>query len=282
VLLAEPPSTAYDLRFRILGISVRVTPFFWVAAAVLGWDLALGLDQEVSRAGPVSPEYAPLINSNPGQGILLAIWVAAVFVSVLVHELGHALVMRYYGIDSYIVLYHFGGLAVPDHPGMFARSRGFASPGQQIAISAAGPVAQLLLAAILILALILSGSAILFDVPFFGRWLPVTDGQQIPSMPLQTAVYFLICPSIVWALLNLLPVYPLDGGQIARELFTGFNVRDGIRNSLILSVATGVGVALYAFLQNDIFLAMFFAMLAYSSYQILQAYSGRGGFGGPW
>jgi len=86
-------------------------------------------------------------------------------------------------------------------------------------------------------------------------------------------------------LVNLLPVYPLDGGQIAREIFTAFNAQEGIRNSLTLSIFTGGGVALYAIMHREWFIAIMFGLLAYSSYTTLQAYSGRGGgFGGgrPW
>jgi Zn-dependent protease len=277
VFLAEPPSTAYDLRFRLFGIAVRVTPFFWVAAAVLGWDLAILFDQIGKSIGAEYPDLTSLSTTNPHQGVLLLIWVAAVFVSVLVHELGHALVMKQYGVSSYIVLYHFGGLAVPDQPGMFVRSRGFASPWQQIAVSAAGPGAQLLLAGLLLVALTASGSSILMNPPIIGRFVDVTGGKQIPSLPVQAAIWFLLYPSIGWALLNLLPVYPMDGGQIARELFSIFNPRSGITYSLMLSVSVGVGAAIYAYMHNQVFLAMFFGMLAYSSYQILQAYTGRGG-----
>lgn len=282
MFLAEPPATAYDLRFQLMGISVRVTPFFWVAAAVLGWELAAGIHEGVQQAAQLDARFAPFAESDPGQGILLVIWVAAVFVSVLVHELGHSLVMRYYGVHSYIVLYHFGGLAVPEGAGSFGRMRRHSSSWEQIAISAAGPGAGLALAGLLIVALRLSGSALLFPVPYLDRVVSVTEGNPITSTPLQAAVFFIILPCVFWSLLNLLPVYPLDGGQIARELLTLQNPRDGVRYSLILSVTAGAGVAVYAFLNGDTFLAIFFGLLAFSSYQILQAYTGRGGFGGSW
>ena len=41
-------------------------------------------------------------------------WISVMFVSILVHELGHSLVMRYFGQSSHIVLYMLGGLAIPD------------------------------------------------------------------------------------------------------------------------------------------------------------------------
>ena len=53
--------------------------------------------------------------------------------------------------------------------------------------------------------------------------------------------------------MNLLPVYPLDGGQIARELFTLGNPRNGIIQSLQLSVGAAVLVAAYALTQNSDF-----------------------------
>ena len=45
--------------------------------------------------------------------ICMAIWTGAVLVSIVIHELGHAIAFRYYGIASDIVLYQFGGLAIP-------------------------------------------------------------------------------------------------------------------------------------------------------------------------
>jgi Zn-dependent protease len=277
VFLAEPPATSFDFHFQIFGIPVRVTPFFWVAAAVLGWDFAAWLDRQLDSMAGSSLEVHSA--SNPGQGMLLLLWIAAVFASILVHELGHSLMMRGYGIRSYIVLYHFGGLAVPDTAKTFVRFGGFTRPQQQIAISAAGPAAQLLLVAVLVLALRLSDAALLWSPTLLDPVVSVTEGRQIPSAPLQALLLALLVPNVGWALLNLLPIYPLDGGQIARELFSLFDARDGTRNSLILSVVAGAGVAVYAYTSGDVFLAMMFAMLAYSSYQVLQAFHGRGG---PW
>jgi stage IV sporulation protein FB len=294
VLLAEPQRTPYDLHFQIFGFDIRVSPFFWLAAALLGWQLTAGIDESLAgfeqvfeqQDNRIEPERLTPIKSlaetNPGQGGLLLIWIASVFVSILIHELGHAFAMRYYGIHSYIVLYHFGGLAVPDSAAgwMSAPRRGDSM--QQIVISAAGPAAQLALAGVIILLLQVSGSSLLFGIPFLESILPLESGQLITSLPLMALLYFLILPSIFWALLNLLPVYPLDGGQISREVFTIFSPREGLKNSLILSIATGALVAVYGLTHDDMMLGMMFGMLAFSSYQILQAYSGRGGGYGPW
>ncbi|MBC8868548.1 MAG: hypothetical protein H8E44_03985 [Planctomycetes bacterium] len=304
MFLAEPQPTRYDLRFSFLGFRVRVAPWFWLAALLLGWNLTMGIhDQftqlergrgeqikELEEAGETELaeklRRAPAV-ASPGQGILLVVWVAAVFTTILVHELGHALVMRYYGTDAYIVLYHFGGLAVPDQGSSFGslgQTYSRLRPSHQIAISAAGPGAQLLLVAVALLCVRLAGYAPSFSVWPLDSLLVRMGGERIPSLPLDLALFFLLAPSVGWALLNLLPVYPLDGGQIARELFTIYSPHSGIRNSLVLSVVAGAAVAIFAFAREDTFLAIMFGMLAFSSYQVLQAYSGRGGgFGGrPW
>ncbi len=72
------------MRFRILGFPVHVQPFFLLVAALLG-----GMRNDLT---------------------LILIWVAVVFVSVLAHELGHALVARAYGQQPSILLYSMGGL----------------------------------------------------------------------------------------------------------------------------------------------------------------------------
>ncbi|NQT41325.1 MAG: site-2 protease family protein, partial [Planctomycetes bacterium] len=83
--------------------------------------------------------------------------------------------------------------------------------------------------------------------------------------------------NVAWGLLNLLPVYPLDGGHICREILSLRNPRAGIERSLVVSVAVGAMMAVYALIAMDqIWVAVMFGFLAYSSYTTLQAYSGRG------
>lgn len=261
MFFAEPASTPYDLNFRLLGVRVRVVPWFWLVAMLLGWNLTRIGDQ---------------------QAMYLTMWIAAVFLSILVHEMGHALAMRYYGIDSYIILYQFGGLAVPDRHsssmGFGSRSRG-EDPISQIVISAAGPAAQLGLALAIVLVLRLTGFAMRSEIPYLEHVISVREGRPIDSVLVEFVLFIMLLISVFWALLNLLPVYPLDGGQIVRNIFGLFHPVAGIQYSLILSVITAAGVALYGFSRQAPFLGIMFALLAYSSFQVLQAYSSRGGFG---
>src|SRR4051794_23555103 len=109
MLLFEPQPTPYDVNFRVLGVPVRIHPFFWLFALIFGWD------------------------STPTDNRLLylLIFTACVLLSLLVHEMGHVAMMSAFGIRSHVILYAMGGLAVPyDEP----RHR-----WQRIMVSAGGP-----------------------------------------------------------------------------------------------------------------------------------------------
>jgi stage IV sporulation protein FB len=85
--------------------------------------------------------------------------------------------------------------------------------------------------------------------------------------------------NVYWGLINLLPVYPLDGGRIARELFTLRDPRRGIVLSLWVSTVTAAIVAAYVLLAwRSFFTALMFGYLAYSSHQTLGEYQSRRGF----
>lgn len=257
MLLGEPARSQGDLNFSLGGFPIRVTPGFWLACLLLG--------------------LGPTDNGNPQS---VPPWILAVFLSILIHELGHAFAFRLYGIPAHVVLYHFGGLAVP-HGG--AAPWGSRDPRGRMLIASAGPAAQLVAAGILMAILAWSGR----EVPlggFVADYLPLPQaGVQVQPLSLQLFVVFFLYASIYWALLNLLPVYPLDGGQIAREAFLMFGRGDAIRLSLILSVVTAALMAIWGFQQGDHYLGILFGMLAYSSYTALQTYTGYGGgFGRGW
>ncbi len=188
----------------------------------------------------------------------MLIWVAVVFVSILVHEMGHAIVQRYFGGHPWITLYSFGGLASCNDCDRRPRS--------QILISLAGPFAGFFLAAFVV--------AVLFALQRLEgihlSWMPI-EWERFHSTA-DVVVFYLLFVNIVWGLVNLLPIYPLDGGQIARQLFTMWNVRTGTVLSLQLSAGAAVLVTAYAALKGDFFLALMFGFLAYGSFQAIQFY----------
>ncbi len=247
MLLGEPPRTPWDLSFSLFGIPVRVHPFFWVVGLLLGFG--------------GSPRL-----------ILLFVWVAAVFLAILVHELGHALVMRSYGFSPSITLYGMGGMA------SYGAGFGSRAPDTwgQVLISAAGPGAGFALAAVIAALVQLAGGGVqLVLIEGFLPYVLVTGtiGSEVFTHFVQDVLF--VC--VFWGVVNLLPVYPLDGGQIARELLLRANPHTGIRQSLILSVATGVLMAAVGLVVlQSFFIALLFGFLAYFSYAALQAYTGGG------
>jgi Zn-dependent protease len=203
----------------------------------------------------------------------LLVWVLAVFVSILLHEMGHALVIRSYGWRPWITLHAFGGLASyqPTHY----------RPQTQLVISAAGPVAGFLLAALLYALLEATGNTVSYE--FDWRSLLSVDyernSQLFDNPYVYFFVYWLLFLNIYWGVLNLLPIFPLDGGQICRSLLELFHRGEGLRLSLWISVLTAGSLAAYVLIeQRDFFLTAFFAYLAYTSYMTLEGYMGRGGW----
>lgn len=268
MLLGEPPATQADIHFRLFGFPVRVHPFFWIVALILGMGGIGGGD------------------ADPTQTL---IWVVVVFVSILVHELGHAFMQRRYGGHPWITLYAMGGLAACNDCDR--------SPRSQVTISAAGPAAGFLLALATLGALRLTGHQAGLLLPGGTIDLDQLQIYQAHRLPLlvvdaywqplhnhfsNVIVQDLLAINILWGVLNLLPIYPLDGGHISRELLTlGSNPRAGIVRSLWLSVSTAAIVALFGLMRGSIFMALMFGYLAYLNYRSIQAYEGYGtGHGG--
>ncbi len=250
MFLLEPERTQYDVHFPIFGIPVRIHPMFWVVAAVMGFK------------------------ASEGKPKPLLIWMGVVFVSILIHELGHAVAALAHGWRPWITLYAMGGLA--------SYRPTYRSPKSQIAISLAGPGAGFLFAAFVVAILMATNHPVRFMI----GGLQGIDWEipGIANVPLRQLVNDLLYINIFWGLINLLPVYPLDGGQIARELFNIYNPRDAIRQSLYVSIGTAAAVAIYAVVKlHDNYLAILFGLLGFSSYQMLQAYFGSGGrWGDDW
>ena len=76
----------------------------------------------------------------------------------------------------------------------------------------------------------------------------------------------------LWGLVNLLPIYPLDGGRVSRELCLLSQPQQGMILSLQISMFAAGAMVLVGLSWKSLFVALFFAYLAYSSYRTLQAY----------
>lgn len=239
MLLNEPSpvQSPYEIRFSLFWTPIRVLPWFWLTALLLGIQLR-----------------------DPKQVFL---WIMAVFISVLVHEFGHALLAWRYGWPPEIALLAFGGVTLYRPVNQ--------TPLKNVILTLAGPLAGFLFAGIIALALYLTGTAVPLWV--LGYELVIGRGEPLALKNLNLAyfVYFLLFANIYWGLLNLLPIYPLDGGRIAREGFVRFNRRDGLRLSLICSMITAAVVAIYAVLATQsLLMLLLFGFLAYDNYRSLQ------------
>lgn len=213
-MLTEPSESKLDLRFKILGVPARVHPLFWLVAVFIGWNLRDTLS--------------------------ILLWVAVLFVSILVHEMGHAQCARQFGHSPRILLYGFGGLAI-------YQPESKEPTLQRAAVLICGPLAGFVLAAALIA---LQTSTGLFNTGY----LQFLYGQ-------------LLWINIGWGLLNLLPVWPLDGGQLAYTLIDGLTSFQAAKVIRILSVSTAALLSVLAFTAQQPYLALFFAYFAWMNWE---------------
>lgn len=210
------------IRFVLFGFPVHIHWFFWITLAILGG----------------------LISSNftPGEMQKLVMFVLAGLISILVHELGHAFAMRKFGGRAAIVLHSLGGYAVSDKN--FSRV-------QHIVISLAGPVAQILLGVLFnwlldlrIESMRASGEMIQGSIGIFDLWL-----SQMTTI------------SLVWGIFNLIPIFPLDGGQ---TLFYALGPKLQ-KVTFGLSVILGILIVYLAFKGGLIFAAIMVGILTYEN-----------------
>jgi Zn-dependent protease len=161
----------------------------------------------------------------------LLMWVAVVFVSVMLHEMGHALVARAYGAHPSITLYALGGLT---------RYEARMSRAQTALISLAGPGAGFVL-----------GFAVLL----------LTQPLHLAGAGKEFA-FNLMYVNIGWGVMNLLPVLPFDGGQL---LAAAMGPKRSLATAIVsASVGILVAVAGMAILKN-VFIAILFGSAAVSA-----------------
>ncbi len=205
------------IRFSIFGIPVEIQPFFWITLVIL--------------ARPEKADSGPEI-------LRIALFVLAGSISILIHELGHALTARSFGASSRITLQGFGGYAAYSGVRM--------SRWQSFLVTAAGPGVQIALGALIYLLFI-----------------------ALPNLN-DNGSYFLtelFIISFFWAILNLLPVVPLDGGQMLNAALGPARIKITLWVSIL--VAVGVGLALYV-LADSIIFPIFLGMFAWQAFKALQ------------
>lgn len=202
--------------FQLGSIPVKVEFSFWLMAVLFGY--------------------------SAGDTAVLAIWVAVLFASVLIHELGHALAYLSRGAQAQVLLYAGGGLT-------FGRRERAFGIGERIYTSLAGPIAGMLL-----------GGA----VWLFARW-----HGPFASEHANFAIKYLWFINVIWGAFNLLPVLPLDGGHVLESLL---QLKDEVRGRVWARyVSIGVAGVLMAGLAyvGWYWPAMLLALFAMQAFQTL-------------
>jgi stage IV sporulation protein FB len=193
--------------FRFLGFPVEVQFFFWIIVAMLG-----GAN---SAQGPEDWQR-------------VAVFVLMAFVAILLHEVGHGLVMRHFGDKGVrLQLHGMGGAAVPSVR---------CTRWQDLAISAAGPLTSIGLG-------FLGGVTAKFlpemnalQEEMFSTWVFVTAG---------------------WGIFNLLPIFPLDGGRILVALLGPRLMKLSYGISIVLAAALCVWFVVGGSIWNAVICGLF-------------------------
>jgi stage IV sporulation protein FB len=200
-------------------IPIIIHPFFWACAGLIGWMN--------SGIIPASPLIGTLI------------WVAIVFVSVVFHELGHALMAVLFRQKATIQLVALGGLTSYEGPKLtFFR---------QFLIVLNGPLFGIILA-------IFAGFCMMLD---------------LSSWPLVRNILFVtLYANIFWSVVNLIPVLPLDGGQLLRIVFEAWFGLTGYRISLLVGACFAALITLASFLFSQILIGALFALFAFQGFDL--------------
>jgi Zn-dependent protease len=225
---------------RLFGIRIGASPSWFVVLFLMIYWLS-GVFDDALRGYSNDTAYAVSV-----AGALLF------FVSLVLHELGHALVARRNGIGvSSIDLWFFGGLA--------KITRDPDTPGEDFRITVAGPAVTFVIFAACCAALVALGTDDLVEALTLS--FPTTT-------PVRGLLAWLASINLVVLVFNLVPAFPLDGGRIARAVAwkvtgdpnrgTRFSARLGQGFAYIL-----MGLGAYAILRGDAFSGLWSLVLGW-------------------
>jgi Zn-dependent protease len=195
------------LELRLGSIPVLLRPMFFLVAVLLG-----------VRGGA------------PGQG---AVWVAIVFFSVLIHELGHALAMRAFGFSPSIELHAMGGVT------LWSREK-VPTVAQRLIVTLCGPGAGLLLGGLVTVVRLRVGS----------------EADPLLQWALLQAQYV----NVGWSVINLMPVLPWDGGLIVDAAIELGSRRPRPKAAAVISVVVGGAIAAIGVWKKEMMLVYFGGM----------------------
>ncbi len=177
---------------RIFGIRVGVSASWFFVLLFLIFFLSQYFHEVLG--GSTSTAYAVAVAGAFGY-----------FASLILHELGHALVSRRLGIPILgIDLWFFGGMARP--------AREPETPGEEFKVAAAGPAVTLAIVALCAVAIVVAANSSHLTSAVLTR-----EAQAgVVATPLLALLGWLLFINAILLVFNLVPAFPLDGGRIAR------------------------------------------------------------------
>ncbi|WNG39999.1 peptidase M50 [Archangium violaceum] len=236
------------LRFRLGGIPVEVHLSHLLFSALLGVLMVRDLPALASDPN-VWPYHQLQQPGEPGYAmtalLVVASWIFIIFLSALVHESGHALMLRLFGYRPSIQLVWLGGTTRPNASTPIPWHK-------LVVLTAAGPLAGLLLG--------LGALAL-------KRYAVAEDAERLRFL-----LGWLCSANVFWALFNLLPVPTLDGGTIVSTVATRFFGKAGFMGAQWLALV--LCVALVAFgVRHAPLLGLLFGLYGFQALRLLRATS---------
>jgi len=172
-----------------------------------------------------------------------AIFLLGGLFSVLLHEMGHAIVAARFGVRTVeIVMFPIGGLSRMERP---------LPATAEVWVSVAGPLVNLLLAAGIFAYMVATHQA------------PAIHTGDILSPSDKSALGLLLYGNVMLAVFNLLPAFPMDGGRLLRGLLSYIRTpEEATRIAAWMGRMLAMGMGLYGLIDKQ-FLLVFFALFIY-------------------
>lgn len=236
---------------KVAGIPIRLDPSWLLILALVTWSLATG--------------WFPLQHPDMSTGqywLVGTVGALGLFVSIVLHELAHALTARRLGVEMRgITLFLFGGVAEMASEPKDSRT--------EMLVALAGPLASVLIAG--------------------ACWVVARAGGDVLPLVASATVGYLASINMILVAFNMIPAFPLDGGRVFRAMLWRWkgNVRWATRISSQVGAGTGAAFVVLGFLMfmggNFVggawmaLIGLFLRGAARSSYQQLQLTEMLGG-----
>ena len=210
------------MKFRVLGFDVEV-------------EMSFGIILLLFSSGYLTGGQ---LNAFVEQSLIL-------FVSILIHELGHALTFKKFGIMSRIQLHGMGGVCIPLTNKSLMHKH-------SVLVSLAGPFAMFILA---------------------GIYFTLDKAFHLPdsALPAEYRAYIFYFINIGWGIFNLLPVFPLDGGQAFRSFLKAMRMTKAEEIARFFSIGCLAIIGYLSFIANEMFILIIVAFLAMDNYRLYNA-----------